>query len=139
MVAPLKSKIPFRLGKFVLFVLLLLFLFSLLQLSSTGGGSFSTEWLDFMDVLDKNIGNAEKADYFQCKAVVNAVRTKSAYYKACSTPDCNRKVQDQGNGMYRCEKCNTDLPNFNYRLLLSVSWFFFRCKISKFAKMIFVF
>jgi hypothetical protein len=31
------------------------------------------------------------------------------------------QVIDQNNGMYRCEKCNREYPNFKYRLLLSVS------------------
>jgi hypothetical protein len=31
------------------------------------------------------------------------------------------QVIDQNNGMYRCEKCSREYPNFKYRLLLSVS------------------
>lgn len=73
---------------------------------------------------EKNIGNAEKPDYFQCKAVINTVRNKNAFYKSCPTPECNRKVLDQNNGMFRCEKCNNEFPNFKYRLLLSVSVYY---------------
>lgn len=34
---------------------------------------------------------------------------------------CSLKVQDQGNGTYRCEKCNMDMDSFNYRIILSFS------------------
>ena len=31
------------------------------------------------------------------------------------------QVQDQNNGMYRCEKCNLEKDIFNWRLILSVN------------------
>ena len=42
-------------------------------------------------------------------------------YQACPTQDCNKKVIDQQNGLYRCEKCDSEFPNFKYRMILSVS------------------
>lgn len=42
-------------------------------------------------------------------------------YQACPTQDCNKKVIDQQNGLYRCEKCDREFPNFKYRMILSVS------------------
>lgn len=73
-----------------------------------------------MDVKNKNLGNGDKPDYFMCKAVVNFVKSANSFYKSCPTPDCNKKVLDQDNGTFRCEKCNADFPNFKYRLLLNV-------------------
>lgn len=86
----------------------------------TGGSGYSTDWMDFMDVKAKNLGNGEKPDYFMCKAIVNIVKNTNAFYKSCPTPECNKKVLDQENGTFRCEKCNADFPNFKYRLILSV-------------------
>jgi len=53
--------------------------------------------------------------------VVHIIKNTNAVYKACSAPDCNKKVIDQENGQYRCEKCNKDFSDFKYRLLVNVS------------------
>lgn len=41
--------------------------------------------------------------------------------QACPSPECNKKVIEEGDGTYRCEKCNKTHPDFKYRLILSVS------------------
>lgn len=62
-----------------------------------------------------------QADYFSCVATLLYIRKETCLYMACPSGDCNKKVIDQHNGTYRCEKCNREFPNFKYRLLLSVS------------------
>lgn len=42
-------------------------------------------------------------------------------YQACPTAECNKKVVDQGNGLYRCEKCNREFPNYKWRMILSAN------------------
>lgn len=49
------------------------------------------------------------------------LRKENCMYQACPTQDCNKKVIDQQNGLYRCEKCDREFPNFKYRMILSVS------------------
>lgn len=49
------------------------------------------------------------------------MRKENCLYQACPSKDCNKKVVDQQNGMYRCEKCDKEFPDFKYRLMLSVS------------------
>ncbi|XP_034664549.1 replication protein A 70 kDa DNA-binding subunit [Drosophila subobscura] len=87
----------------------------------TGGGSFSTEWMTFKDARARNLGAGDKPDYFQCKAVVHIVKQENAFYRACPQSDCNKKVVDEGNDQYRCERCNALYPNFKYRLLVNMS------------------
>ncbi|KAJ3642909.1 hypothetical protein Zmor_025657 [Zophobas morio] len=87
----------------------------------TGSGSFQSQWLYLKEVQDKGLGNSERGDYFQTLATVLLMRSENAIYKACPTPDCNKKVVDLENGMYRCEKCNREYPNFKYRLLVSMN------------------
>ena len=41
--------------------------------------------------------------------------------KACPSAECNKKVIEEGDGAYRCEKCNKTYPDFKYRLMLLVS------------------
>lgn len=87
----------------------------------TGGGGMATEWLTFREVKDRKLGSSERGDYFQNKATIVLVNSNNAFYKACPTTDCNKKVIDMKNGMYRCEKCNREYPEFKYRLIMSVS------------------
>lgn len=87
----------------------------------TGAGAgYSTEWMSFHDAKEKNLGNGDKPDYFQVKAIIHNIKSGNAVYKACPQTDCNKKVIDQENGQYRCEKCNADFPNFKYRLLVNM-------------------
>jgi replication factor A1 len=87
----------------------------------TGGGNFQTPWMSFKEVHEKGLGQSEKGDYFQTMATILLVRSENAIYKACPTAECNKKVIDLENGMYRCEKCNREYPNFKYRLLVSMN------------------
>lgn len=62
-----------------------------------------------------------QADYYTCIGTVVYLRKENCLYQACPSQDCNKKVVDQQNGMFRCEKCDKEFPNFKYRLILSVS------------------
>uniref|UniRef100_A0AAG5CXQ0 Replication protein A subunit n=1 Tax=Anopheles atroparvus TaxID=41427 RepID=A0AAG5CXQ0_ANOAO len=84
------------------------------------GAGLSTEWLSFQEAKDRNLGAGDKPDYFQVKAMVHTIKSSNAVYKACPQADCNKKVIDQENGQFRCEKCNADFPNFKYRLLVNM-------------------
>jgi hypothetical protein len=86
-----------------------------------GGGGYTTDWMTMHEAQEANLGNGDKPDYFQCKALVHSVKSANAIYKACPQPECNKKLIDQDNGQFRCEKCNADYPNFKYRLLVNVS------------------
>ncbi|XP_037037026.1 replication protein A 70 kDa DNA-binding subunit [Bradysia coprophila] len=89
--------------------------------SRNAAAGFSTDWVNFYEAKARNLGSAEKPDYFQCKAVVHLIKTNACVYKSCSKADCNKKVLDQDNGMFRCEKCSVDSSEFKYRILLQAS------------------
>ncbi|MEQ2243162.1 60S acidic ribosomal protein P1 [Ilyodon furcidens] len=78
-------------------------------------------WRMLSDVKNENMGHGEKAEYFSCVATVVYMRKENCLYRACPSGDCNKKVIDQQNGFYRCEKCNREFPNFRYRLILSAN------------------
>ena len=42
-------------------------------------------------------------------------------FQACPTDSCNKKLVDQGNGMFRCEKCSKEFPNYKWRMILSAN------------------
>lgn len=86
-----------------------------------GSGGLNGPWLTFKEAKDMQLGCREGPDYFVVKATINMIRTENSLYKACPTEDCKKKLVDQSNEMYRCEKCNRDYPNFKYRLLASIN------------------
>uniref|UniRef100_A0A8C2Z9Y1 Replication protein A subunit n=1 Tax=Cyclopterus lumpus TaxID=8103 RepID=A0A8C2Z9Y1_CYCLU len=93
---------------------------SLTETRSVGSGS-KMNWKTLSDVKNEQLGHGEKADYFSCLATVLYIRKENCLYQACPSADCSKKVIDQQNGLYRCEKCNREFPNFKNRLLLSAN------------------
>lgn len=85
----------------------------------TAGGN--TNWKTLYEAKSENLGQGDKADYFSCVATVVFLRKENCIYQACPSQDCNKKVIDQQNGLYRCEKCDREFPNFKYRMILSVN------------------
>ncbi len=74
------------------------------------------------DVQTLELGLGEKPDYFTIKASVSFLKTDNFSYPACSTEGCNRKVIEQHDGTWRCEKCdiNHAVPLYRYILTISV-------------------
>lgn len=101
------------------------------------------------EVKRENIGFTEdgRPAFYSTTGYIIMFQKDKALYKACNrSPDgkqCNKKVvcagffifinkmiylisfapqvQDQNNGYYRCEKCNTEIEGFQWRLILSFS------------------
>ncbi|XP_077271809.1 replication protein A 70 kDa DNA-binding subunit-like [Temnothorax americanus] len=93
------------------------------SLSRAGGsGDFNAPLCTFQEATEARLG--EKMDFpdsFTVVAIVNMIRVENAIYKACPVDGCKKKLIDQSTGVFRCEKCNRDYPNFTYRLLASMS------------------
>lgn len=81
--------------------------------------------MSFLEAQNSSLGSGEKGDYYQLMATVMLIRSENCIYKACPSEECNKKVVDLENGMYRCEKCNKEYNSFKYRLMLNVSVIFF--------------
>lgn len=94
---------------------------SISDLKSGGLAGGNTNWKTLYEVKSENLGQGDKADYFSSVATVVFLRKENCMYQACPTQDCNKKVIDQQNGLYRCEKCDREFPSFKYRMILSVN------------------
>ncbi|OWB73514.1 hypothetical protein B5S31_g3260 [[Candida] boidinii] len=70
----------------------------------------------------ENLGHTSNQDFFNLKATVTYLKTDNFSYPACLNDGCNRKVLEQPDGTWRCEKCqaNHDHPNHRYILTCSV-------------------
>ncbi|XP_026576944.1 replication protein A 70 kDa DNA-binding subunit isoform X1 [Pseudonaja textilis] len=92
--------------------------------SGRGGpaaGGSNTNWKTLQEAKSENLGQGDKADYFSCVGTVVYLRKENCMYQACPTPECNKKVIDEQNGLFRCEKCDREFPNFKYRMILSAN------------------
>ena len=92
-----------------------------LSRSVGGGGNMNGPWSTFKEAEEQRFGHPDMPNMFITKATVNLIRSENSLYKACPAEGCKKKVVDQSNGMYKCEKCQREYPNFTYRLLASVS------------------
>lgn len=87
----------------------------------SGAAGSATNWKTFGQLRTENIGHGDKPDYFTSKGTVIFLRKENSMYQACPTEQCNKKVVDQGNGMYRCEKCSKEFPSYKWRMILSAN------------------
>ncbi|KAM7537813.1 hypothetical protein Aperf_G00000060350 [Anoplocephala perfoliata] len=87
-----------------------------------GAGDFesSHNWNLISDLEAPGVGGQAKADFFTIKATVTFLRKENFMYQSCVTEGCQKKVIDLGNGLFRCEKCSRETPDFKWRLLLSL-------------------
>jgi len=94
------------------------------SLSTRGGGGPSGPPITLAEA--KLLGKNEKPDYFAANVTVSHIPIKedrAPWYNACpSGEDCKKKVQEQGDGTWMCEKCNKTYSNYNPRWVL-------KCKV----------
>ncbi|KAI1332899.1 replication factor-A protein [Xylariaceae sp. FL0255] len=72
------------------------------------------------EVKDENLG-MENPDYFTLLATIVYIKQENFAYPACSSEGCNKKVVEQGDGTWRCEKCDVAHPRPQYRYIMSVN------------------
>jgi len=71
-------------------------------------------------VKDENLGMDEPA-YFVLKATIVYIKQDTFAYPACRSENCNKKVTDNGDGTWRCEKCDVSHSRPEYRYIMSVN------------------
>lgn len=84
-----------------------------------------------LQAQEENLGMSEKPDFFNIKATVNFFKTENFCYPACNnslqsssqqpSTTCNRKVVEQPDGTWRCEKCDINFNEPHYRYILNCS------------------
>lgn len=87
----------------------------------SGASNMGGQWKTFAQAVSEQLGMGDKPDYFINKATIVMLRKENCMYMACPGDECNKKVIDMNNGIYRCEKCNREYSEFKWRLLLSAS------------------
>jgi replication factor A1 len=94
------------------------------ELSNTaqvgGGSTLQANWKHLGSLKSESLGMQDKPDYITCKAIVLFCKKDNSMYMACPADTCNKKVVDQNDGEYRCEKCNKSYDKFKWRFVMSV-------------------
>ena len=80
-----------------------------------------------IQVKQENLGQStEKADYYSTHATITFFSKDKALYKSCGEPveggkNCQKKIMEQGEGQYRCERCQVTKSTFTWRMILQVN------------------
>ncbi|KAM3162701.1 Replication protein A subunit [Lachancea thermotolerans] len=97
---------------------------SLKQEPGAGGGNaarFIANRISIAKAQADNLGMSERGDYFSIKAAVSYLRVDNLAYPACANENCNKKVIEEPDGTWRCEKCDANHPEPQFRYMLTVS------------------
>ncbi|KAF8330072.1 replication factor-A protein 1 [Cantharellus anzutake] len=87
----------------------------------SSGGFNHKELYPIAIAQEKFPGLRDTPDYFSLHATIVLFREENLYYTSCPGPKCQKKVLEQDDGTWRCEKCAKSYENCEYRYLLSVS------------------
>nr|GEW81049.1 replication protein A 70 kDa DNA-binding subunit A-like [Tanacetum cinerariifolium] len=73
-------------------------------------------------IKEEKLGTSEKADWITVSGNVCFLKVDSFYYTACplmiNDRKCNKKVTNNGDGKWRCERCDKDIDECDYRYIL---------------------
>lgn len=59
-------------------------------------------------------------EYANIQASTMFLKTEGLFYDSCPSENCNKKVSQEDNGMYRCEKCNYTFDKCNHRYMINL-------------------
>ncbi|XP_058103870.1 replication protein A 70 kDa DNA-binding subunit A-like [Magnolia sinica] len=75
-------------------------------------------------IKDEGLGRSEKPDWITVKATVSFVKVDNFCYTACplmvGDRKCSKKVNNNGDGTWHCERCDQSFPECDYRYLLQL-------------------
>lgn len=73
-------------------------------------------------IKDERLGTSEKPDWITVSATVIFIKADNFCYTACPIMSgerpCNKKVTNNGDGKWRCEKCDQSVDECDYRYIL---------------------
>jgi replication factor A1 len=94
--------------------------------SGSGGASLTSkeaalERISVAQAHETKLGFSEKPDYLSIKASVSFIKPDNFSYPACSSDNCSKKVIEQSDGTWRCERCNINHPEPLHRYILTAA------------------
>ncbi|KAF3911798.1 hypothetical protein AA313_de0207414 [Arthrobotrys entomopaga] len=92
-----------------------------LNAGAGSAGGKPTPYKTIQQATEENLGLSDTPDYYTLKATVSYIKTENLSYPACKTEGCNKKVVELDTGSWRCEKCNSNWPEPDWRYILTCS------------------
>ena len=90
----------------------------------SGGGRTEMARKTVTQIKDEGLGRAEKPDWITIKATITFLKVDNFCYTACpllvNDRPCNKKVNNNGDGTWRCDRCDRSFPECDYRYLLQL-------------------
>ncbi|WJX56186.1 hypothetical protein P8452_41866 [Trifolium repens] len=84
----------------------------------------SEVWKTVHQIKDENLGTKEKPDWISICANVSFIKSDNFCYTACpimiGDRQCNKKVTNDGDGKWRCDRCDQSVDACDYRYLLQM-------------------
>lgn len=76
-------------------------------------------------IKDEKLGTSEKPDYITINATIWQMKLENFCYTACpiilGERKCSKKVVDNGDGTWKCEKCDKIVNECDYRYILQLN------------------
>lgn len=103
--------------------------FQTMKTESSGSSESLANRKTIAQAEKEGLGTQEKPDYYNVKATINYFKTDNFCYPACNNEvqgtrgptSCNRKVIQQSDNTWRCERCNLSYDEPHYRYILNCS------------------
>ncbi|CAI9095111.1 OLC1v1030972C1 [Oldenlandia corymbosa var. corymbosa] len=75
-------------------------------------------------IKDEKLGTSDKPDWITVSATLSFIKTDNFYYTACPIKigdrQCNKKVTNNGDGRWRCDRCDQTVDECDYRYILQM-------------------
>ncbi|XP_010441733.1 PREDICTED: replication protein A 70 kDa DNA-binding subunit C-like [Camelina sativa] len=75
-------------------------------------------------IKDDKLGTSEKPDWITVCATISFMKVENFCYTACPIMNgdrpCSKKVTNNGDGTWRCEKCDKSVEECDYRYILQI-------------------
>ncbi|KAK9277391.1 hypothetical protein L1049_006934 [Liquidambar formosana] len=73
-------------------------------------------------IKDERLGTSEKPDWITVSATISFIKVDNFCYTACpimiGDRQCNKKVTNNGDGKWRCDRCDQSVDECDYRYIL---------------------
>ncbi|GMN40754.1 hypothetical protein TIFTF001_009974 [Ficus carica] len=75
-------------------------------------------------IKDEKLGTSEKPDWITVCATISFIKVDNFCYTACPVKigdrQCNKKVTNNGDGKWRCDRCDQEVDECDYRYILQL-------------------
>jgi replication factor A1 len=89
------------------------------SLSREGGGGRVDQRKSVASIKDEGLGRGDKPDWITVRATVFYIKPENFCYPACplevNGKQCMKKVTNNGDGTWRCDRCDRSVPDCDYR------------------------